>query len=150
MNTIEKRKIESVINADIATQITNWKDTRGNELSELTERLEQKPPAAVIAYTKAIREFKKEIESHEKSLKALGWEFHDYDDKVQMITRYDQDAKEYTHSALEVLAHQKETQKIIRALEALGRKYTLKIYAGSEEMEKLLEKFNAEISKILK
>lgn len=154
MNTIEKRKIESVINDDIEQNISTYKSNRASEYHTLKEGFEKNPPKEVSALLKKAQTLKDELNAVEKDVERLGWNMNSYSDKVSVSMKghydYSERNSRYVAEVKELVAHDKETDSTIQSLKELGRRYTLKIYAGSADMEKILNAFTSEISKLLK
>lgn len=155
MNTIEKRKIESVINSEIKERVKAYENKREQEYNELKEKFEKQPPKEICDILTLANRAHDQLNNLEAKAKKLGWNlygFSTYNNGIiaQMESSYDYDRKGYTHHAKELREHQAQTEKTINALRRLGRDYTFKIYAGSEEMQAILESFEIEISKLLK
>lgn len=155
MNTIEKRKIENVINEDIKQKKDEYQNARREEYNALKEKFEKQPPAEVLKILRKAQDAQKICKQAEKEAEALGWNIQEYDNynDAKMKSSYNwkpNGQSDYTYHAKELTSHDAETQKTISALERIGRAYTLKIYSGSDEMEKILKSFEAEITKILK
>lgn len=153
MNSLEKSKIEKIINADVEEVIKNFTEQRKDAQSALVDKLEENPPASAVKLSKEIISARKISREAEKELSALGWRLTGYnDDKLEMQTHWNCDTNSMTASCKEVMNFSKETDKKIQLLKSLARKYSLKLFAGGEnaEVEKLLASFNAEIAKLLK
>lgn len=153
VNTTEKRKIESIINADIQSALATYKGKRSSEYSSMKAKFEKTPPKEVMSIVSKIKGFRQQTQKAESELEKLGWSMSSYQDEPQMRSCRDYSKNrngEYTSQAKELVEHESETSKKVREMEALGRKYTLLIYSGNGEAEKLIDAFTQEVSKLLK
>jgi hypothetical protein len=152
MNTVAKRKIEQIVNYEIEQKTEAYKKRRKGELDALIERYENQPPKDVLAIQAKLNENKKAKERLEKELEAVGFELNYRDeltlrDKTHWDDKYRNSWKEYF--VPDLTAHSKTTAETVGRVEALGRQYVLKIWAGEASAEvDLLQVFEQELAKL--
>jgi hypothetical protein len=152
MNTIEKRKIETVINADIAQHISAYKGRRNSEREAIKEKLEKKAPAEILALLTIAKNATATADKAVADAKKLGWDIKTYNGgSVSIISTwsYANGTSRYTPQAKELLDFEAQTDANVKKLEQIGRNYTLKIYAGGQEMQDLMDSFTKELAKII-
>ena len=151
MNTIEKRKTENVIREEVQERKNNYTDRREREFDAIKDKLTKKPPEHIQKIAKSLRELKSEREELEAEAEERGWGFNEHDDyEPDMESSYDYKTNEHLYHCKELDEHKAETYNTVKALEALVRRSTLRIYTGSEEMEKLMKEFTAEMDNVIK
>jgi hypothetical protein len=84
MNSIEKRKVKAVINADVSQAIAKYRTTRNQMHEALKEQLEKKLPPAVSDLLAKAKTANAVIESAKAEAKALGWDLKVYSNSVSV------------------------------------------------------------------
>jgi hypothetical protein len=152
MNTVAKSKIEKIINHEIGQKIEAYKKRRKDELDSLIEQYENKPSKEALAIMDKLNQNREEKEQLEKELAAVGFE-RKYNGELALRSAWRWDDK-YRNSwteyfVPELTAHSKATAETIGKLEALGRQYALKIWAGEASAEvDLLHVFEQELANL--
>ena len=152
MNTVAKSKIEKIIDHEIEQSITAYKKRRKTELDALVEQYENKPPKEALAILAKLKQNKEAEKRLEAELEVVGFE-RTYRGELTLRSKTHWDDK-YRNSwqvyfVPELTAHSKKTAEMVGKLEALGRQYALKIWAGEVSAEvDLLGAFEQELAKL--
>lgn len=154
MNTTEKRKLEGVIVSKLSEQREAYKTRRSRERAALIDKLQENPPKEVerLAAKRVEVEaaYKKQVEEIERKAEALGYNVDlDYsgDRRIRLHSVYDEGAR--TYAAPELKKHIAETTATIAKLDDMSTTYTVTIWSESEDMGKLLEKFQKEVKQLV-
>ena len=152
MNTVAKSKIEKIINHEIEKNIDAYKKRRVKELDALIQQYENQPSKEALAIQAKLKQNEEEEKRLEKELEAVGFELNyrgelTLRDETHWDDKYRHSWKEYF--VPELTAHSKATAETVGKLEALGRQYALKIWAGEASAEvDLLQVFEQELAKL--
>jgi hypothetical protein len=144
LNMEEKRRLEKVLLSDIDRAIGDYKATRTTVRNEQTERLKDKPPVEVKAdfalYLKAVAE----RDDAQKRIQMLGYDVGtDY-------PRYEPTLKlNYSRPPEAISQYDDETARVEKALAAMKRTYTLKLFAGGEEAQELFASLSRDLEAII-
>ena len=152
MNTVAKRKVEEIINREITQAVEAYKKRRAKELDALIEQYENQPSKDALTIQAKLKENEEEEKRLEKELEAVGFEINyrgelTLRDQTHWDDKYRHSWKEYF--VPELTAHSKATAETVGKLEALGRQYALKIWAGEASAEvDVLHVFEQELAKL--
>ena len=140
----EKRKLEEIISGKLNSAKSAFKNRRDKEYRGLRAQIEVNPPATVgklvERYTAEIARNKEAVRTINNQATALGYCLDvGYRENVPTASLV---------KSSELDTHEEETTKRIDKLSELSDRYTLAVWAETEDMSKLFEKFNNEIVKL--
>lgn len=149
MNTVEKQKIEKIINRDIEQRITAYSAQRSEQVRELVAKVEKKAPTEVQKLASEYRVHKAAMDAAEKKVEERGWRICS-DGSLALRTRYEwgRNGSTTTYFAPEITEHQYETAERIEKLKQLGTNYALRLYAGTDAVPDIYGQFAKELEKL--
>lgn len=152
MNTLEKRKLESVVENKISTARTVYKQRRETEYEGLIEELKKMLPPKVQAIIddaeKARASFFGHAEALQRKAMALGFSLdidgnrnNDVSASLERTGRWVNGEHQYVYTEPSIVAHADETNKVLAALDELNAEYLVEIWSDTADMKKLFDKF---------
>jgi hypothetical protein len=153
MNMQAKRAIEKLLIKDIAKATGELSNLEMKELKDVQEKILQSPD--ILPHVKAWKKGIEIVDKEQEILRNKGIETSSYNASASISTNCGCWRKEDSDNCEcsvfpEINAHRTEYKKKVLAIEELQKRFTLNLYADTEEAGVLFESLAKELSKILR
>lgn len=150
LTTTEKRKLDDVIQGELARAISDYESSREDEFDRLKKRYEANPPKDVRHIVSGIKSRNREITKLKKQLEALGYRLIDYKWELSVVfeSYWEKGRQGKRYKMPELRAHTRETSQTLARMRALSNEYTLKVFVERKDLLRTFGEFKKRLAEL--